>query len=235
MFFEAREVADARQAVDPNPRAAMHVGAMCTLTAPAGDGKAAEQKVLLIGNVVRGLLIDPQKCAVERVVPGARAKNLFCVQEGSLYWSMEGSPGPMYRIGFPDFKRETIHRDGQFTPGVIYDGQIYLWNASLSVAKSFKDTFQSLRGNLPDPSVWWWEVFPSESRHYGLVLFAHGKSYQVEVRRPAGAAETAVPIFTPEAGGRTALRRGAGCRRSRETWRPGHLRRKVAGQAGGCR
>jgi len=97
--------------------------------------------------------------------------------EGALYWSHFGTPKPTVSgFGFPDLKRETVHRDRKTSAPVSLttDASICAMDRC-SVAKSFKDKFQPLRGNFADPDVHWWEVYPAVSRHYGLVVFSHGK------------------------------------------------------------
>ncbi|MEI8373535.1 MAG: hypothetical protein WCJ35_11975 [Planctomycetota bacterium] len=196
VFFEAKEVFDSRHIygpTNPNFHVAMNVGALTTITATSRDGKPPEQRVYLVDDISRGLLIDPRKCVVERVVPGARRRNLYSVSDGSLYWSMEGKPGPMRRFGFPDFKLETVHADGRFGPSVFYNGRIYMWNGSLSVAQGFKEEFKELKGTLPVTGDFGEIIHPCVSQHYGLVLFAGGKCVQIGLEKPEIASLPANP------------------------------------------
>jgi len=78
VFFEAREVVDFRNYDAPNPNVATQVGPMRTLAIAGSADKTPEQRVLLIGSV-HSLLIDSQKCVVEKVIPRASMDRLFCV------------------------------------------------------------------------------------------------------------------------------------------------------------
>ncbi|MGD0900069.1 MAG: hypothetical protein ABR915_19720, partial [Thermoguttaceae bacterium] len=172
-----------------SPKLAEPITFVTTLTAPAAAGEPARQRVV-VGrhgpDPFSGpgpLIVDPESKSVTSALSGCPCPSLS--HGDALYWQPKlGNPNTLYRVGFPDFKKELINNAWPRSACVFFEGNFHLLGPGYYLAPGPKGPLRRLQCDMPGGRVEPDFSQVSLSNHYGLLVSTQQGVYRVELKTP---------------------------------------------------